>query len=275
MKQFDNIQDGAYGLLYDCTNLLNSLNVKYIVVGGWSPYLLNSKPIIHPGTKDVDILFDGAYEKGKLKDVILAFLEAGFILSAKHDFQLFKEIDVRGKKFMYNMDLLHPLETLKPKEIYVDHIEFEIPADKYLSKNFKIKSIALPSSQILFDNKYYKNHKLDIDQLESIEFPLMNEVGTLLTKSQSVLVEKRYRDSLDIYLAISQNQDYENFVKKLVKLKSKNPDAFNNLYGVRQAFDESKLFSNSNRFHQFNKTEFDSTMTSFLKEIQLDKLATH
>ncbi|WJS92906.1 hypothetical protein NYQ10_12500 [Flavobacterium johnsoniae] len=275
MKQFDNIQDGAYGMLYECVDLLNSLNVEYIVVGGWSPYLLNSKPIIHPGTKDVDILFNGAYKKDKLKDVILAFLEAGFILSAKHDFQLFKEIDVCGKKFIYNMDLLHPLETLKTKEIYVEHIEFEIPIDKYLSKNFAMKSIALPSSQILFDNKYYKNYKLDIDQLKPIEFPLMNEVGTLLTKSQSVLIEKRYRDSLDIYLAISQNQDYKDFIKKLVKLKSKNPDAFNNLYGVRQAFEELKLFINSNRFHQFDKTEFANTMTSFMKEIQLDKLATH
>lgn len=275
MKEFDNIQDGAYGMLYECVNLLNSLNVKYIVVGGWSPYLLNSKPIVHPGTKDVDILFDGAYENGKLKDVILSFLKAGFILSAKHDFQLFKEINVRGKKFIYNMDLLHPLETLKPEEIYVEHIEFEIPADKYLSKNFKMKSIALPSSQILFDNKYYKNHKLDIDELKPIEFPLMNEVGTLLTKSQSVHVEKRYRDSLDIYLAISQNQDYENFVKKLVKLKSENPDAFNNLYGVRKAFEEIKLFQNSNRFHQFNKIEFDKSVISFMKEIQLDKLASN
>lgn len=275
MKEYKNIQDGAFGMLYECTNLLNKLNTKYIVVGGWSPYLLNSSPISHPGTKDVDILFDGAYEKGKLKEIILAFLDNGFIMSAKHDFQLFKEINVCGEGFIYNLDLLHPLETIKPKDIYVDHIEFDIPADKYLSRNFVMKSIALPSSQILFQNKFYKNYDLSIEGLEPIQFPLMDELGTLLTKSKSVLIDKRYRDSLDIFLAIHQNENFEDLIKRLKKLKSKDPDAFNILYGIRQAFEENKLYSNLSRFTQFDRDSFESIMQDFMKEIGLDKLAKH
>lgn len=64
MTEYTDIQTGAFGLLYDTTKLLNELGVKYIIIGGWTPFLLNSKPILHPGTKDVDVLFDGAYEKG-------------------------------------------------------------------------------------------------------------------------------------------------------------------------------------------------------------------
>lgn len=275
MKEYQNIQDGAFGMLYESTNILNSLDVKYIVVGGWSPYLLNSNPIPHPGTNDVDVLFDKGYEKGKLKEIIAALLDSGFILSAKHDFQLFKEINVKGKTFIYNLDLLHPLETVNPTDIYVEHIEFDIPADKYLSKNFKMKSIALPNSQVLFDNKVYQSYSLEVDGLKKIEFPLMSELGTLLTKSKSVLIEKRYRDSLDIFLTISQSQNYNQLIKEIRKLKIKSPDSFNVLYGVRQAFEEVKLYINTIRFINIKKPDFDYTVELFLKETGLNELANH
>lgn len=138
---FNNLQDGAFGLLAETADILNRNKIKYIIVGGWSPLLLNDNPIAHPGTKDVDILFENGYRKKELGEIILKFIDSGFLLSAKHDFQLFKEIEVQGNKFIYNIDLLHPTETQKPEEIYVDHIDLEIPSDKYQSNTFKVNQL--------------------------------------------------------------------------------------------------------------------------------------
>lgn len=266
--EFPDIQSGAFGLLYDTTKLLNDLGVKYIVIGGWTPFLLNSSPIIHPGTKDVDILFDGAYEKGKLRDVIIAFLERGFILSAKHDFQLFRQIKVAGQSFVYNVDLLHPLETVKPDDIYVEHIDLGVPADKYQSRTFKMKSIALPSAQSLFAGKLFLDYDLQISTMDSgklsQKIPLMSEVGTLITKSQSVLKDKRYRDSLDIYLTIKQSCNFTYLVDSINKLKDTYLHTYNNLYGIRKAYDDHTLFINTVRFiKDLDRYEFANTLENF------------
>ena len=119
MRDTETIQDGAYTLLADTIKILNEEKMNYIIVGGWSPFLLNDNPIKHPGTKDVDILFSHAYEKGNLEEIITKLLKSNFILSAKHDFQLFRKITVKGKEFVYNIDLLHPYETRWKSEKYV------------------------------------------------------------------------------------------------------------------------------------------------------------
>lgn len=280
MAEYADIQSGAFGLLYDTTKLLNELGVKYIIVGGWSPFLLNSKPIAHPGTKDVDVLFDGAYEKGKLKEVITGFLENGFILSAKHDFQLFKPIMVSGQSFVYNVDLLHPLETIKPKDIYVEHIDLAIPADKYQSRTFKMKSIALPSSQSLFDNNLFVDYDLKITTKDGNELnqkiPLMGELGTLITKSQSVSKDKRYRDSLDIYLTLKQSGNLTALINSVTKLKGTHIDTYNNLYGIRQAYEDKTLLINTIRFlNDLNKDEFIQTFENFFDKTGLNSEATN
>lgn len=279
MTQYSDIQSGAFGLLYETTSLLNKIGTKYIIVGGWTPYLLNSEPIQHPGTKDVDVLFDRGYEKGQLKEVILAFLNNGFILSAKHDFQLFKQIQVKENLFIYNVDLLHPLETIKPKDIYVEHIDLDIPADKYLSSTFKMKSIALPSSQSLFDYNLITPYNLEISVDDSTVLsqtvPLMGEIGTLVTKSKSVLKDKRYRDSLDIYLTIKQSRNYDELCASILKLKSESIDTYNSLYGIREAFENLTLLSNTLRYVVVDREDFNKTINSFLEAVELNKKATH
>lgn len=280
MKEYADIQSGAFGLLYETTRLLNELEVKYIIVGGWAPFLLNSKPFLHPGTKDVDVLFDGAYEKGKLKEVINGFLGNGFILSAKHDFQLFKPIKVSGQSFVYNVDLLHPLETIKPKDIYVEHIDLAIPADKYQSRTFKMKSIALPSSQSLFDSNLFANYDLKIVTKDGNELnqtiPLMGELGTLITKSQSVSKDKRYRDSLDIYLTIKQSGNLTALISSVNRLKESHLNTYNNLYGIRKAYEDKTLLNNTFRFiDDLNKNEFIQTFENFFELTGLNNLATN
>lgn len=280
MTEYADIQTGAFGLLYDTTKLLNELDVKYVIVGGWTPFLLNSKPIIHPGTKDVDVLFDGAYEKGKLKNIIEAFLQNGFILSAKHDFQLFRPIKVSGREFIYNVDLLHPLETVKPKDIYVEQIDLAIPADKYQSRTFKMKSIALPSAQSLFDSNLFIDFDLEISTTNGSKLnqkiPLMGELGTLITKSQSVSKDKRYRDSLDIFLTIKQSGNIESLIKATNDLRKTHIDTFNNLYGIRQAYEDQLLLSNTLRFiPELDRNDFISTFETFFEQTGLNNKATN
>jgi len=280
MNEFSDLQTGATAVLYDTTTLLNDMGVKYIIVGGWSPFLLNSDPIPHPGTKDVDVLFDRAYEKGTLSEIIREFLKHGFLLSAKHDFQLFKSVVVAGNPFIYNVDLLHPLETIKPKDIYVEHIDLGIPADKYLSETFKMKSIALPSSQSLFDYNIITKYSLEEPgsdrQRRYQEIPLMSELGTLITKSRSVFETKRYRDSLDIYLAIKQCRDYNLLISTTNLLRRTNVNTFNTLYDIKKAYDEEKLFSNTLRFiSHLEKDEFNGTFENFFINAGLNLPATN
>jgi hypothetical protein len=278
MTDFPNIQSGAEGVLYETAKLLNQLGTKYIIVGGWTTYLLNSEPIKHPGTKDVDVLFDQGYVKGSLKPIILEFLSQGFILSAKHDFQLFKEISVGGETFIYNVDLLHPLETAKPKDIYVEQIDLDIPADKYQSKTFKLKSIALPSSQSLFNNNIVTDYTLQIkigDLTLEQTVPLMGELGTLITKSKSVSNEKRHRDALDIFLTIKQSRDINALVDSIKHLKQMDINTYNTLYGIREAYDSNLLLTNTYRFIEVDPDDFRKTIEKFFDEIGLTKQATN
>ncbi len=266
----DNIQEGAKILLTDTAKILNENAVNYIIVGGWSPYLLNSTAIRHPGTKDVDILFENAYKPEELKEIISKFIDAGFILSAKHDFQLFKKIPVRDFEFIYNIDILHPSETTWETEIFIDHIELDVPKDEFQDENFKMKSIMLPDSNFLFDGHYSKYELTD-----SIKINLMNELGCLLTKSKSVNIAKRFRDSLDIFLAIHQCRDYDNLISSTLELKANNLAVYNSLYGIREAFENNSLFLNTQRYTDITKNDFDQTILKFFKDTELNQPATN
>ncbi|GEP95903.1 hypothetical protein [Chitinophaga cymbidii] len=269
MSEFEDLQAGALGLLHTTCDVLNKVGAKYIIVGGWAPYLLNSNPIQHPGTKDVDVLFEGAYEKGILKEIIEALLAEEYILSAKHDFQLFKKCRVQGREFIYNVDLLHPMETIIPKNIYVEHIDLGIPADKYQGKTFKMKSIALPSAQSLFRLNMFNLYKSDKPEYATSYVPLMDEAGTLITKSQSVKIEKRYRDSLDIYLTINQSRSIENLINTVKKIQLEDIDTYNSLFGIREMYDDNKLFENVRRYVEVKHEEFVQTMESFFEKTGL------
>lgn len=133
-----------------------------------------------------------------------------------------------------------------------------------------MKSIMLPDSNFLFDG-HYSNYRLT----DSISINLMNELGCLLTKSKSVNIPKRFRDSLDIFLAIHQCRDYENLVSSTLKLKKENLPIYNSLYGIREAFDNSTLSANTFRYSKISKTDFDETILKFFKDVELDQTASN
>lgn len=264
------IIEGSFSLLKETIHILEKAKVEYIIIGGWSPFLLNSNKLFsHPGTKDVDILFKDGADKYELKNIIQDFLKKDFLLSAKHDFQLLKEIRVKGESFIYNIDLLHPSESIANPDLFVDHLEFDIPISKYQSLNFMQKSIVLPESNILFNGHA---ERVYVDEIDCY-ITLMNEIGCLITKSSSVKVKKRPRDAYDIFLAINNCRNYKAMVSEIIKLKKNNQPAFNTLYGIREEFDKGNIHNNISKFCDIEYHKINILFETFFRDIGLDKVA--
>ena len=118
--------EASKNLLLDAVLTVEKLGLEYVIIGGWCPYLRNRcSDIIHPGTKDVDILFKDGDIEHSLKPVVESFLNKGYILSAKHKFQLLRIYEIDGHNLVYNIDILHPSETKDAPEMFVDHFEFD------------------------------------------------------------------------------------------------------------------------------------------------------
>ena len=88
----NSLLDGAEVLLGECTSILEENNVPYLIIGGWASYYLNNKPIVHPGTRDVDILFPQGFKRNELENVLQIFVSNNFIYNAKHHFQLLRKL---------------------------------------------------------------------------------------------------------------------------------------------------------------------------------------
>jgi len=222
MHKYDDVLSAAKGLLIEVITIIQTTNLEYAIVGGWSPYLRNDASITglsHPGTKDVDVLFLEGYQKSRLKDVVQAFLQQDYLVSAKHDFQLFRSLKVRDYDLVFNVDLLHPLESKANAEIFVDHLDLGIPEDKLYKdvRNKKAKSVALPYSKYIFDG-FVKNFTLTYTAPNgndsTVMVPLIDEAGLILSKSISITAPKRQRDAFDVYLAMRQ-PNIEKTKKKL------------------------------------------------------------
>lgn len=241
MHNYTSILDAARGLLGETTKLLNDIGANFVVVGGWSPLLRNSGPIGHPGTRDVDILFEEGTEAGRLKSVVEHFLRRDYHPSAKHDFQLLRILSVAGIDFVFNVDLLHAGEASAKPEMFVDHVSLPVPLSEYCDSTFSVKSIVMPEAAFLFDGHVspfaLETVTPDGRQIQ-IQVPLMDEVGVVVTKSESVKGIKRKRDALDIYLAVSQATDYQKLVGQFQRLRTLNGSVYNTLYGVREALDK-------------------------------------
>ncbi|WP_444957089.1 hypothetical protein [Microbulbifer sp. ZKSA002] len=211
--------------MVETISAIETTDLEYLIVGGWSSYLLNKTDYQHPGTKDVDILFSDGDIKGKIGSAIQALLNHGFIISAKHDFQMFKILNVNGGSVVYHIDLLHPQETRDHPELMVDHFDLGLNEDD-ISETPKIqRSIALPSSKFLFDGFYNSlsiEHPASNGQIKRVDVPLIDEAGLIFSKCKSAQVPKRPRDSYDIFLALKQ-PNVDSTVSKLKNACAKYP----------------------------------------------------
>lgn len=222
---FDNPEDAARSLLVDATRLAQNAGQDFAVVGGWSPFLRNANAFTHPGTKDVDLLFKGATKTEGIKNVIRIFLEAKYLVSAKHGFQLLKQIKVGDQEFVFNVDLLHPSESTPKGNMMVDQIDLDIPENRRRICSCKIKSIALPYSDFVFP-EFIVQHEVTATDLRNGQevkrtVPLVDEVGVFITKIESVGNPKRPRDAFDIFLALTQPQNSSKLITNLRNLRTK------------------------------------------------------
>ncbi len=270
MHSYKNILDGAKGLLVETISAIESTDLEYLIVGGWSPYLRNKTNLTHPGTKDVDILFNDGDVKGKISCAIESLLEKGFLISAKHDFQLFKKINVQGKDVIYHVDLLHPQETESNPEIMVDHFDLGLNENYDFAETKRAKSIALPSSKFLFDGFHTSEifkHEMTDGSIKEVSIPLINEAGLIFSKSQSVQIKKRPRDSYDIFLAFKQLNVSET-VKQLRTSSKKYPAVRESLKSL------SEYIDNPENYFEYNirKYMIDDKETG-LREYCKDKIS--
>lgn len=239
----------------EVATILNRSNHEYLIVGGWSPYLRNSTPLVHPGTKDVDILLPDATVVNGIDYLIEEFLSKGFLPSAKHHFQLLKPIAIGEQELVFNIDLLHPSETINNPEMHVDHFDLHILETEF-GKPFHLRSIVLPSSQLLFEGKFFDNLEVTTASGKNAQIPIVNEVGCILSKCESVKFAKRKRDAFDIYLSCV-NIGKESFVATLENYKD--------LRGVRQLLDSLKTFL-SEMNEERETLEFDLRVHKFAPE---------
>ena len=238
------VEDGARALLLEAVNLVAETQLSFAVIGGWSPVLLNSSPIVHPGTRDVDLLFKRGTEPGALADVIRLFRSRQYFLSAKHPFQLLRVLEIAGTPLAFNVDLLHPVEGFqKAADLFSDHLEIDVRVTERFGHLVKAQSVATPLSAFIFDGHVDSVQvvgTLPNGQSGSAKVPIMDELGLVVTKSESVKSIKRTRDALDIFFATVQARDFDQLAKSARRLRDEFPDGHLALADLAARFADPK-----------------------------------
>jgi hypothetical protein len=239
--EFETLNQAASALLVETCALLNDRGLGYVVAGGWVPVLRSTgSDLVHPGTRDVDVLFND--DRQAIRSAVECMLKNGFILSAKHEFQLLRTLRVASREFVFNVDLMHPLEASANSEMFQDILDLEIRSD-YDENRPKVKSICFPSSAIIFEQTLWS--KFDVGGISlngmatSCAVPLMDEVGLVLSKAISVKQQKRPRDAFDIYYVLA-NPHGSHISAQLVQLGQKFPQVSEQLAHLRRYLTESQ-----------------------------------
>ena len=240
----ETIIDGARETLIEAAKGLKETNInEYIIIGGWRPYL-NKGDFYHPGTIDVDILFNRANEKGYLKAYIEHMMKNNYFTSAKHQFQLLTIKEISDKKFCFNIDLLHTKPTLEEAELFVDHLDLNVLMSKEERNRIKMKSIVQQESEILFSYNLYNEYKLE----DNLYINLVDFNGMFITKAISCQKPKRDRDSYDIYLGFIQNKINLKIISEITAKDNRVKDAVNSfkkfLKKEQQTFNKRVKFFN-------------------------------
>ena len=182
-QNFIDEQKAAYFLLAESTEILTSCGVKFVLVGGWVPYLFHRHHYGHPGTFDVDVLLDTAsLLDGTFSAAGKALLKKGYIRAAKNQFQAHKVLKVGEEDFLFHVDFLNEKnedETINP-----------------ISGDGKILSIYTPAMKAVFD---YKQYRVSQD-LPGVNFPSV--ITFIATKALAMASKKRTRDAFDVFISV-------------------------------------------------------------------------
>lgn len=244
---YPDVLSAATGLLCETVDLVRSTALIFVVIGGWSPYLLNSGAIRHPGTHDVDLVFEQGGEAGALAPAMDVLRSHGFLVSAKHDFQMLRVLTVGPEKLVFNVDLMHTAASGGTADLFQEHVSLPIMLSAFAEKTLIQKSIKSKATDFLFDG-YSVDHRVSAIYPDGSErncsVPLMDEVGTLVTKAESMLSEKRQRDAFDIMSACCQARDVDAVVSRLKRLAVDHPAAFEELKSLRRLRSAGRLRTN-------------------------------
>lgn len=193
-------------VLVEACTIMNAARVAYVVVGGWVPYLrVEGHALQHPGTHDVDLLFNSDFPQ--IEKAVTAFLEAGYAPSAKHSFQLLKKLTVQDQDFVFNVDLMYPAEPTVDQDMFHDIIDLGVREADHSDETRAFKSIAFLSADVIFQQTLWSTIEVSATLSDGRDMkcaiPLMDERGLILSKCESVKGVKRSRDSFDIYFVLS------------------------------------------------------------------------
>lgn len=212
---------------------MQSSGIPFVVVGGWVPFLFNSRPIRHPGPFDVDILVNDRTPRRLITKAIRGFRNAGYALSAKNAFQLHRLLTVRSDLVHFHVDFLH--------RRYADD------ATGLVREWGEIQSIATVGMDVIF-LRHESRHEpvrftLPDGSVTTLMVPFATEAGFLGAKGRSLHVEKRRRDAFDVFLIIRQSGDYKVLVRRCRELRE---DAMFDisLRNIRKTFDDGTFVSN-------------------------------
>jgi hypothetical protein len=208
-KNMKDILDGSKQLLSDSIDLIEDVKNEVIIVGGWGPYLRHTDR--HPGTKDVDILFPSNYSKEKMTDMLHRFLENGFFLSAKNDFQLCKAYTLGQQTYIYNVDLLHATEGKLNKVDFVKLMDLDVTVDGITVKS--VMTINIQHGDVIYSKNLFEEIEFN-----NKSFRVLDATGIIISKTESCHNKKRPRDIYDIYLSLSE----PNTLKNINQLAKKN-----------------------------------------------------
>ncbi|PCJ99162.1 MAG: hypothetical protein COA45_06910 [Zetaproteobacteria bacterium] len=245
-KKYNSINEASKGLLADSCMVLKASGIEYVIAGGWIPCLrVKHTDFTHPGTRDVDILFND--DPLVIRKAVTGLMANGYTPSAKHPFQLLKTLNVDGKDMVFNVDLMHPAECDDNPDLYNDIIDFGVPIDYDPDNTEHIKSICFKSSRIIFEQNLWSSFSLEADLPDGKRFtediPLMDETSLVLSKCESVKSPKRRRDAFDIYFVLS-GPNGEDTANKLKKMAQNFSDVKNQLEKLKKYLtDKSDTFT--------------------------------
>jgi hypothetical protein len=211
---YAHVDDAVHGLLGEAVRVLAPLDQPYVVIGGWSPVLLAKGAVRHPGTLDVDVLFNGGEARLELESAFRSFLERGYLPSAKHPFQVIRVLQVSGRPMAFNIDLLHPSasdDDVPLDDLFVDQLDLGIPVDEFLKATYFMKSIVTPDIRFVFDDERWDLADFECTLPDGTDgsgsVRVIDELGLIVSKAKTVANPKRQRDAFDIALSVAQARD--------------------------------------------------------------------
>lgn len=179
--------DAAKHLLAESTTALNSYNVDFAVVGGWSACLFHSAKYGHPGTFDVDILLsESSLDDGSFDRASAELLDGGYLRAPKNVYQAHRILNVSGEDLVFHVDFLNEREPGNALEL--------------VGGSGRMKSIYTPAMRAVFKYEGYRTHP----DFQNVRFP--SPETFIVTKAAAAVVKKRKRDAFDIFITV-QDQD--------------------------------------------------------------------